>query len=129
MHPKEDKSFVAHWELLVFNLSSRLFVLQHEVRSAYPYPYDLRPFEIYDWYLPGIWTIYTCVYLCVTDCGEGNTVRYTPERHSPEGVRYCPKLRSTTHLLHVTARLAGCTCPQRMNKVLKKNILHVRLST
>ena len=49
-------------------------------------------------------------YLCLIDCDDGNTVLYTPELRSREGVywvRYCPKPQS--HLLHVTARLAR-TC-------------------
>ena len=31
-------------------------------------------------------TVYLHVHVCVIDCGEGNTVLYTPERRSRDGV-------------------------------------------
>ena len=34
----------------------------------------------------GVLLVICVAYLCVIDCGEGNTVLYTPERRSHEGV-------------------------------------------
>ena len=52
--------------------------------------------------------VVVCMYVLLTK-HPGNTVQYMPERRSREGmylVRYCPRARSITHLLHAcTARL------------------------